>query len=135
MRLTPLVQQLTATVRAVAPSSRPLRPRKAALAISEAAATKIKDLLHDKPDAYGLRIGVKKRGCNGMSYTLDFADKKEKMDEEVKENGVTVLIDSKALMYVLGSEMDFVTNRISSEFVFNNPNAKGTCGCGESFNV
>lgn len=96
---------------------------------------KIKDLLRDRPDAIGLKVGVKTRGCNGLTYTLDYAKDKGKLDEEVCQDGVRVLVDSKAQLSLLGTEMDFVESKLSSEFVFNNPNVKGTCGCGESFTL
>lgn len=78
---------------------------------------------------------MKQRGCNGLSYVLDYAVAKDKMDEEVLQDGVRIIIDKKAQLSLLGTEMDFVENKLSSEFVFNNPNIKGTCGCGESFSV
>ncbi|XP_077981324.1 iron-sulfur cluster assembly 1 homolog, mitochondrial-like [Glandiceps talaboti] len=124
---------ISATVRAVG-KRKPI-PRRAALLLTQAAVSKIRSLMETKEDMIGLKVGVKTRGCNGLSYTLDFAKEKQKFDEEVVQDGVRVLIDSKAQLSLLGTEMDFVESKLSSEFVFNNPNIKGTCGCGESFNI
>ncbi|XP_037725359.1 iron-sulfur cluster assembly 1 homolog, mitochondrial isoform X1 [Drosophila subpulchrella] len=124
----------TATVRAV--KGRKLIPTRAALTLTPAAVMRIKTLLQDKPDMVGLKVGVRQRGCNGLSYTLDYASQKaDKLDEEVIQDGVKVFIDKKAQLSLLGTEMDFVESKLSSEFVFNNPNIKGTCGCGESFSM
>jgi len=98
------------------------------------AVTRIKELFKDN-DYAGLKIGVRQRGCNGLSYTLDYASKKDKFDVEVVQDGVRVFVDMKAQLSLLGTEMDYVVNELSSEFVFNNPNVKGTCGCGESFSI
>ena len=116
--------------------------RRAALAapvkLTDAAAARITTLLAKKPGAVGVRLGVRTRGCNGLSYTLDYVtaeDAKKAGEEVVESHGVRVVIDPKALIHILGTTMDFKDDALSSEFVFNNPNAKGACGCGESFNV
>lgn len=121
-----------ATVRAVKNRKFPVR---AALVLTPAAVKKVKEILDGKPEYIGLKIGVQQRGCNGLSYTLDYAKEKAKFDEEVVQDGVRVIIDKKAQLTLLGTEMDYVESKLSSEFVFNNPNIKGTCGCGESFSV
>ena len=112
------------------------RPRPAAITLTAAAVERVRALLdkRGKPSA-GIRIGVKTKGCSGLSYTLEFADQKGPMDEVVQQDGVTVLIDPKATMFVLGTEMDYVEEKLQSGFVFKNPNEKGRCGCGESFHV
>jgi len=124
---------MTATVKAV--NRKRLLPTRAALTLTPTAVGKIKELLSDRPDAIALKVGVRQRGCNGLTYTLDYAKEQGKLDEVVEQDGVRVLIDSKAQLSLLGTEMDFVESKLSSEFVFNNPNIKGTCGCGESFSI
>lgn len=123
----------TATVRAVKPGK--FKPRRAAITLTQAAVNRVKELLTESPNSIGLRIGVKERGCNGLSYTLDYVSEKKKFDEIVNQDGVQILIDSKAQLTLLGTEMDYIEGLIASEFVFNNPNIKGTCGCGESFHL
>lgn len=99
------------------------------------AVARVKELLKNKSDCVGLRVGVKQRGCNGLTYYLEYAKEKQKLDEEVNQDGVKIFIDSKAQLTLLGTEMDFVEHKLSSEFVFHNPNVKGMCGCGESFSI
>ncbi len=108
----------------------------APMTITEAAAERVKTMLakRGKPSV-GIRIGVRSKGCSGMSYTLEYADEKTPFDEVVEDKGVTVLIDPKATMFILGTEMDYVEEKMQSGFVFKNPNEKGRCGCGESFHV
>lgn len=116
------------------PRRRPLKPLKAAITLTPAAVAHLRELL-DSPEPKLIRVGVKNRGCSGLTYNLEYVEKAGKFDEEVSQDGVKVLIDSKALFSVIGSQMDFVTDKLSSRFVFNNPNSKGSCGCGESFMV
>jgi iron-sulfur cluster assembly protein len=110
--------------------------RKQAMTVTDAAAGRIQALLQKrgKPSA-GIRIGVRSRGCSGLTYTLEYADEKGKFDEVVEASGVTILIDPKATMFIIGTEMDFVEDQLQSGFTFRNPNEKGRCGCGESFHV
>src|SRR5579863_8182604 len=107
-----------------------------AMTVTEAAAQRIQALLamRGRP-SLGIRVGVRSRGCSGLTYTLEYADEKGKFDEIVEDKGVTILIDPKATMFILGTEMDFVEDKLQSGFTFRNPNEKGRCGCGESFHV
>jgi iron-sulfur cluster assembly protein len=103
--------------------------------LTDAAAQRVRALMAANPDALGLRIGVKKGGCAGMEYTMTVAETKAPHDEVVEQEGAVVLIDPAAIMYLLGTEMDYKTDRLASQFVFNNPNQTGSCGCGESVNL
>ncbi|CAD1813540.1 iron-sulfur cluster assembly accessory family protein [Candida parapsilosis] len=113
---------------------RTLRPRKALITLSPNAVSHLQALL-DQPEPKLIRIGVRNRGCSGLTYNLEYVDKPGKFDETVEQDGVKVLIDSKALFSIVGSEMDWLDDKLSSRFIFKNPNSKGTCGCGESFMV
>ena len=112
------------------------RERPPALTVSDAAAARLRHLLSTRETpAVGLRIGVRNGGCSGLAYTMEFAAAQNPLDEVVETKGVKVLIDSKALMFLLGSEMDYTEDKLRSGFTFRNPNEKGRCGCGESFHV
>src|SRR3954447_806764 len=103
------------------------------VSLTDAAATRVKDIIAkaDKP-IVGVRVGVKNGGCAGMSYTMEYAESAAKFDEVVEDKGVKLLIDPKAVLFLLGTEMDFKVDKLSSTFVFNNPNQTSACGCGES---
>ncbi|PPQ95636.1 hypothetical protein CVT26_008665 [Gymnopilus dilepis] len=111
-----------------------IRSTKAALTITPAAVSRLRNLLNG-PTPQLIRIGVRNKGCAGLSYHLDYVDKPGKFDEVVNQDGVQVLIDSKALFSIIGSEMDWKEDQLSSKFVFKNPNIVDACGCGESFTV
>jgi iron-sulfur cluster assembly protein len=119
-----------------APPPRVRRPRPQVMSVTPLAAERVKALIDSrgKPTA-GIRIGVRSKGCSGMSYTLEFADKQEPMDEVVETAGIKLLIDPKASLFLIGTEMDYEEEKLKSGFVFKNPNEKGRCGCGESFHV
>ncbi|MDJ0950257.1 MAG: iron-sulfur cluster assembly accessory protein [Alphaproteobacteria bacterium] len=104
--------------------------------LTDAAAARVKALLAESdPPAQGLRISVSPRGCSGMSYSMEYAAEKGPHDEVIEQKGVTVFVDPLATMFILGTELDYVEDKLQSGFVFNNPNEKGRCGCGESFHV
>ena len=109
------------------------RPKPAILSVSEAAAARIREIIAraDKPVA-GVRLGLKKGGCAGMTYTMDLADEVAKGDEVVEVKGVRVLVDPTAVLFLFGTEMDYKVDRLSAQFVFRNPNETSACGCGES---
>jgi iron-sulfur cluster assembly protein len=101
--------------------------------LTEAAAERIKQVMAraEKP-VVGLRVGVKNGGCAGMEYTMDYAEEIRPTDEVVEDQGIKILIDPKAVLFLLGTEMDFRTEKLSAQFVFKNPNQTSACGCGES---
>ena len=112
-----------------------LRMMPKVLTLTDTAAARVKTLMAGKPGVRGLKIGVKKGGCAGMEYTMSWATEIGKFDDVVEDQGAVVIIDPKAVLYLLGTEMDFKTDKLSSQFVFNNPNQKGACGCGESVDL
>ena len=106
------------------------------ISLSESAATRIKEIMKkDKNNSIGVRVGVKSGGCAGMSYIMEYAGEKKINDEVVEDKGVKIFIDPGAVMYLLGTEMDFKKEEFSSSFVFKNPNETERCGCGESFKI
>ena len=109
------------------------RPKPQVMRLTEAAADRIKAVMAkaDRPIA-AVRVGVKNGGCAGMSYTMEYADTVNPLDEVVEDKGVRLLIDPKAVLFLLGTEMDFKVDKLSSGFVFKNPNQTSACGCGES---
>ena len=133
--IAPVAAQPTA---APAPSAAPRarRPRPQVMKVTPAAAERVKALIEQRgKETAGIRIGVRSKGCSGLSYTLEYADKQEPMDEIVDTDGVKIMIDPKASLFLIGTEMDYVEEKLKSGFVFTNPNEKGRCGCGESFHV
>ena len=104
--------------------------------LSQNAAEKIKDILSKAEDAtIGVRVGVQSGGCAGMSYVMEYTKEVNPSDEVIEDKGVKVFVDSAAIMYLLGTEMDYKKEELSSSFVFNNPNETERCGCGESFKI
>lgn len=119
-----------------APAGAAPRARPPMMRLTDAAADRIRGLLAQRGrESAGIRVGVRHAGCSGLAYNLEYADEVAPFDETVVDKGVTVLIDPKAVMFLIGSEMDFVEDKLRAGFTFNNPNVKGECGCGESFHV
>ena len=117
-------------------TARPRRPRPKAISLTDAAADRVKTLMASAEGAVvGLRVGIKNGGCAGQEYTFAFADAVGPLDEVVEDKGATVLIDGKAVLYLIGSELDFETTKLASKFVFRNPNQTDACGCGESVTI
>ena len=117
-------------------TSRLRRPRPKALTLTDAAATRVREIMANaEKDYVGLRVGVKNGGCAGQEYTFAYAEQIASMDEVVEEKGVTILIDPKAILFLIGSEIDYETSKLASKFVFRNPNQTDACGCGESVTI
>lgn len=112
------------------------RQRPKVMTLTPAAVARLTSIMATKgPAVVGLKIGIKKGGCAGMEYTMDWTETAGKYDEIVEQDGARVIIDPKAVLYLLGTEMDYKVEKLSAQFVFNNPNQKGSCGCGESVNL
>jgi iron-sulfur cluster assembly protein len=112
------------------------RPRAKVMTLTPRAAERVRAIMASKgPEIAGLKIGVKKGGCAGMEYTMTWAENVGKFDEVVEQDGARVIVDPQAVLYLLGTEMDYKTDKLSATFVFNNPNQTGACGCGESVNL
>jgi iron-sulfur cluster assembly protein len=105
------------------------------LSLTPAAVARVRELMAGKPGIAGLKIGVKKGGCAGMEYTLAWTETVAKFDEMIEADGAKVIIDPSAVLYLLGTEMDWKVDKLSAQFVFNNPNQKSACGCGESVDL
>lgn len=105
--------------------------------VTEKAASQVKAIMNENkvPEGYGLRVGVKGGGCSGLTYTLGFDGESREGDTIIEENGVKLFVDGKSLFYLSGTELDFTDGLNGRGFIFNNPNAVKTCGCGESFSV
>ena len=117
-------------------TARPKRERPKAIRLSDAAAERIRQIMANADGKYlGVRVGVQNGGCAGMSYTMDYAETAQPFEEVVEDKGVKVFIDPKAIMFLIGTEMDFVREKLGARFVFNNPNQTAACGCGESVSI
>ncbi|MFK8034928.1 MAG: Fe-S cluster assembly scaffold SufA [Hyphomicrobiales bacterium] len=102
------------------------------LTLTDAAAARVRDIMADSEDAAGIRIGIRKGGCAGMEYTIDLVNEPDPKDDKVEADGATVFVDPGAVLFLLGTQMDFEVTKLRSGFVFNNPNQTSACGCGES---
>lgn len=117
-------------------TTRPRRPRPKAVSLTEAAAERVRDIMAKAEKPYvALRVGVKNGGCAGQEYTFAYAETIEPLDEVVEDKGVTILIDPKAILFLIGSEVDYEATKLASKFVFRNPNQTDACGCGESVTI
>ena len=105
------------------------------ITLSESAAERIKEIISKDNNSFGVRVGVKSGGCAGMAYIMEYAKEKKPNDEMIEDKGVKVFIDPAAVMYLLGTQMDYKKDKFSSSFVFNNPNETARCGCRESFKI
>ena len=115
---------------------RPRRPRPKIVSLTEAAAERVREIMDkaEKPYA-GLRVGVKNGGCAGQEYVLEYAETAGPLDEVVEDKGVTILVEPKAVLFLIGTEIDYEVTKLSAKFVFRNPNETDACGCGESVTI
>jgi len=117
-------------------TARPKRERPKAMRLTDSAAARIRDIVTNADGRYqGVRVGVSNGGCAGMAYTMDYAETAAPLEEVVEDKGVKIFIDPKAIMFLIGTEMDFVREKLGARFVFNNPNQTAACGCGESVSI
>jgi iron-sulfur cluster assembly protein len=118
------------------PAPRARRPRPKVVTLTERAAARVREIMEraEKPYA-GLRVGVKNGGCAGQEYVLEYAEAAAPLDEQVEDKGVTILIEPKAILFLIGTEIDYETTKLASKFVFRNPNETDACGCGESVTI
>ena len=115
---------------------RPRRERPKAMKLSDAAAARVREILAKSDGQYqGIRVGVMNGGCAGMSYVMDYAETAQPLEEVVEDKGVKIFIDPKAILFLIGTELDFVKEKLGARFVFNNPNQTSACGCGESVQI
>jgi iron-sulfur cluster assembly protein len=115
-------------------SIRTRRPRPKLVTLTDAAAARVREILEERGEGY-LRVGVKNGGCAGMEYLMDYVSAPEKFDEIVEDNGVQIVVDAKAVLFILGSVVDYEVDVMSSKFTFINPNQTDACGCGESVTI
>ena len=117
-------------------SAKPRRERPKPVRLSDAAAARIQEIMENAPGQYlGVRVGVTNGGCAGMSYTMDYASETKPFEEMMEDKGVKVFIDPRAILFLIGTELDFVKEKLGARFVFNNPNQTSACGCGESVSI
>jgi iron-sulfur cluster assembly protein len=118
------------------PQPRARRPRPKVVTLTERAAERVREIMAKAERPYaGLRVGVKNGGCAGQEYVLEYADEAHPLDEVVEDKGVTILIEPKAVLFLVGTEVDYEVTKLSSKFVFKNPNETDACGCGESVTI
>ena len=118
------------------PAPRARRPRPKVVTLTDAAAARVREIMDKAQKPYaGLRVGVKNGGCAGQEYILEYAEAADPMDEVVEDKGVTILVEPKAVLFLIGTVIDYETTRLASKFVFRNPNETDACGCGESVTI